>query len=352
MSAIPRIQGPLSLPVLALLFGVLSAQTAHAAVILLLNTTNDTEALVEVGGTRVDFEHNTLTNTPSNSSAFHGDLAAPSEARTAGRSSGIEIAANARFDNRTFSPVTDYTRVRGTADHRLEAQLIGGGPAEVFIDFVLPPGFVEFTSNAELSPGIVTLEARVLAQLGLCDTPGCLIPDQLFHVDTVLTGDYYSHDLHNTASGAGLDLTPLMDPNVVVTEEQGGFIHRKTWSYPEFRGRLSLGIVSPDEIFEVAYFMDAIIGMTGFGPLTFAAAAINDPFFLSTDPVRSIELSLSAVDVTSAVPEPSIVWLMATGLMLSGMWKARRQGPRQSPHLRSWVCGPRRFDERPSGVRW
>jgi hypothetical protein len=47
------------------------------------------------------------------------------------------------------------------------------------------------------------------------------------------------------------------------------------------------------QIFEVTYFMDAIIGTTGFGPVT--------------------------------NPEPSAVWLMGTALLLSQMWRGRRE---------------------------
>ena len=68
--------------------------------------------------------------------------------------------------------------------------------------------------------------------------------------------------------------------------------------------------------------------VSGPGLFTSTAAAINDPFFLESDPVSAFDLiTLNATDAQVAqVPEPTSLVLFCAGLAGLGfvMWRRRR----------------------------
>jgi hypothetical protein len=101
-----------------------------------------------------------------------------------------------------------------------------------------------------------------------------------------------------------LDLAPLRQRNLSVVDS--GEIRTKTWEYGEFAGNLLLGHFNAGEMFHLEYEMYAKVD--GGRPVfqTWTAAAINDPFFLSSDPLPQRELFRLV-----QVPEPSAIALVA-----------------------------------------
>jgi len=113
---------------------------------------------------------NTSTNSTSHSNNFDGGPdPAPSEARTAARTGATEIAANATVRHRNVGPFTNYTEVFG--DSLFEIDIVALAAGAVYLDFNLPPGFVEVESNAEML-NFVTMAARIQADIQFC-TPAC-----------------------------------------------------------------------------------------------------------------------------------------------------------------------------------
>ena len=72
---------------------------------------------------------------------------------------------------------------------------------------------------------------------------------------------------------------------------QNNFIRTMTWQYSAFMGRIFLSNFAAGQTFTVSYRMNALAAngdiFNGYFPAfqTWAAAAINDPFFLSSDPL-------------------------------------------------------------------
>ena len=137
-----------------------------------------------------------------------------------------------------------------------------------------------------------------------------------------LRGGYHTHQLDNGATTAdpNLDVSPLIHNNVVVEPPEFGFIRTKTWEYDEFTGRIALGHFNAGETFTVSYRLSAQVLSEFPGFQTSAAAAINDPFFLSSDPLPQFEFFQ-----IEQVPEPAEVTQLIYGAGVLGLlFRGRR----------------------------
>jgi len=278
---------------------------------------------------------NSSTNSTAHSNNFNGGPnPAPSEARTAARTGSMEIAANATVRHRNGGPFTNYAKVSGEA--RFEIDIVAIAAGAVYLDFNLPPGFVEVESNAEIRD-FATMAARVVAEIQFC-TPACSYDSfnpLLFQMVSYLEGNWVSYSLANNANSAdpSLDVSPLQHTNVSDVFSQN-FIRTITWQYDAFSGRIFLGNFAAGQTFTVSYRMTAetanraIFGGQSLPAFqTWAAAAINDPFFLSTDPLPQRDLFSFTFVPIEEIPEPATAGLMALGaglLVLLGRRGAKR----------------------------
>lgn len=253
---------------------------------------------------------NDSINSVSHSNNFDGTPTSRSEARTAGRAGLREIAANATIRQRFGGNLRNYTDIFGGS--RYDIDIVVLNPGDVYLDFLLPPGFVEIESNVELIQPII-LTAFIDASLRFClpaedDCFGSSSSTSLFRMFSELEGGYFNHQLHNGASSINpsLDTSSLTHQNVSINVTSGGFIRTKTWEYPAFSGRVFLGHFNAGDTFTVSYGMlaEAYSNMPGFQ--TWVAAAINDPFFLSTDPLPQQDIfSFQFVPTPEEPPNPN-----------------------------------------------
>lgn len=305
----------LAMPALAtaLLFLLTSPTDAF---IVITETSQDTDSVVQVAGVIVDEQYTDNMFGVSGSKAEHGSLLT-SGARTAARSASNEIAANAQFAETTFGGFTDYNAFSQT-EYDLTAQNQFNTGHDVMLDFFLPPTLLEIHGNLESGPVLTKpLTARVSAHLTVF-TPSEL---EFFNFLAELTGSYVTGmngtrlewsltDHASVGFDTDLDLSPLNNPTVTVIGE-GEFETTVTVEYPSFSGQLMLGSVHSGGEIEVSYSMTAEVD--GIAAGTTAIAAINDPFFLSTDPVTMAGFALP-VDGGESVPEPATLALLAASL--------------------------------------
>jgi hypothetical protein len=137
--------------------------------------------------------------------------------------------------------------------------------------------------------------------------PDCISGQEaaLFNLYSLLEGGFYSHQLTNWATSAdpNLDLSPLLHSTVDQTGD--GFRLTKIWEYDTFRGRLHLGRFAAGEPFAISYRMRAATYANMPAYETWTAAAINDPFHLSSDPLPPIEIArFDFVPVQPPPPPP------------------------------------------------
>jgi len=180
----------------------------------------------------------------------------------------------------------------------------------------------------------VALVANVFAFINVC-TPACTdnpSATRHFQMFTEMVGDYLTHSLsHSTfATDPSLDVTPLTHQNVTVVSSQNDSVRTRTWQYSAFAGRIFLGNFAAGQTFSVHYGMQASAAngniIRGYFPAsdTWAAAAINDPFFLSSDPLpQQLFLSLEFVPSNGVIPEPATVGGIAAGLGLLAVLRRR-----------------------------
>jgi hypothetical protein len=279
------------------------ATCAHG-VLLTTETQQRAFATICTAGTCQTITADTVNST-AHANNFAGSLTTPSQARTAGRSGASEIAANATIRHRTGRPFQDLTEVRGTAIYSIVATALTDG--DVYLDFHLPPGFIEIESNSE-ARDFVELTAQVTAEL-FPEGPRPGLGIDLFEMTSELKGGWETHQLTSTATSVNpnLDLSPLTHQNVSVVESQE--IRTKTWEYDAFSGRLLVGFMNAGQELAVVYTMSAKVNSDFPFFQTWAAAAINDPFFLSSDPLPQMQfLQLEQV------PEPVGVALALLGV--------------------------------------
>lgn len=244
------------------------------------------------------------------------------QGRTAARSTANDFAANARIVSNGFDLRNQgsFDRVMSVAHYVLHAEgaLV---PQRASFEFFLPPSYVELVTNAETPHP--DMSAFVVASLRICFAQGCSDPDTVFRLQGRLSGDHFGF-LHNvlTEGDPQLDLSPLQAAAPVVTDD--GFIRTVLLEFPAYSGIVDLGLVPVGEPVHVEYQLQARVdGEVWFSSAT---AAINDPFFLDSDPVRPSPagvLTLTAVDVPDGqVPAPGTAALALAALL--GLGRARR----------------------------
>lgn len=285
---------------------------------------------VMLSGAEVDHHDANNTFGRAESRAEHGSLLTTG-ARTAARSAADEIAANAQFSDGAAQFSFNQYNASSTAEYNITAQSLFPQAHDVMLDFFLPPTLLEIQTNLETGPINPPSTASVSASLTV------FLPDggfEFFDFAASLTAGYtfdgsttsFEYELTDDARTGfvtDLDLTALENPTITVAGE-GEFVTTVTVEYPAFAGQLQLGPVAPGEELDVSYDMSAEV--EGVAAYSAAIAAINDPFFLSTDPVIVSPL-VEAVD-GGIVPEPSTVALsiaLAVGLA-AGAFRVRRSG--------------------------
>lgn len=239
------------------------------------------------------------------------------QARTAARSRGAEIAANARVFQDTGFNFVDDDLALSQASYTVTA---GGAlaPQQASFDFFLPPSYLEIVSNAETP--LHQLNATMFADLRVCFDTSCSSTDSQLYFQADLQASYGRHNVSVQATGnPALDLSPVLGATVSDTGA-GAFTRTRLIEFPAFSGHLDLGNIPAG----VPITVDYVVQARAWGTVAFssAIAAINDPFFLDTDPVTSgppLVLTLAP-----AVPEPPAFALLLLGGMLLAM--RARQG--------------------------
>jgi polyhydroxybutyrate depolymerase len=282
---------------------VVLATSANGAVIV-TSTRQLADVEIEILG---DALHGAIVeahNGRAHADVIEGDRFTPSESKAAARSSAVEMAANASFRHRTGRPFQRVRRVEAAAHYDLHGLVLGSGPVD--LEFFLPPGFIEIESNAEARDSVL-LDADIVATIAVC-RPDCEASaiETLFRMESRLAGGWLTHQFTNQASAVNpnLDLAPLKHQNITIAET--GDVRIKTWEHGEFTGNVRLGHFNAGEKFELRYLMFAGVSSSREFFQTWAAAAINDPFFLSSDPLPQRELFRLV-----QVPEPSAFALVA-----------------------------------------
>jgi hypothetical protein len=171
-----------------------------------------------------------------------------------------------------------------------------------------------------LGPGGVPFiggDIRASLSASICVSAPGLVKTCVFTVQATLEGDYRQQDLFVTATtlDPALDLSAFDGQGGVVRDDGIGFRRTATWEFPVFEGDLDLGAFAPGTL-TVAYEM--LGRVEGVAALTSAAASINDPFFLGTDPTGGASLLLDgAIAAPAALPEPSALALLAPLALLA-----------------------------------
>lgn len=239
-------------------------------------------------------------NSISHSNNFDGTIFTTSEARGAARSGLREIASNASIRYR-FGAGSNLRRyfVISVSTVTVDVLVLNGG--DVYLDFFLPPGFLEVEGNVELPTR--TLSTTLLAAITLRSLQGSA---DSFTMQSILEGGFQGHTLDTQvfSTDPSLDTSPLTHENVNVNFD--GFVRTRTWEYNGFQGRIFLGNFSNGQTFTLEYHMQTRAEADQPGFASWAAAAINDPFFLSTDPLPQQDLiSFNFVPTDDNPPDPN-----------------------------------------------
>lgn len=293
-TALSRFAGPL----LALSCMPLAAQ---------VDTMQSASSSVEAqGATQVDDRDTASNGAASSQALWSGNT--NNHARTAARSRSSEIAANARVFQETGFNFVDYDLAISQANYTISAT--GAlAPRQASFDFFLPPSYLEIVSNAETY--FHQLNATLLAELRVCFATSCSLGDRHLYVQADLDATYREHNVSVQASGnPALDLSPFL--NATISDSGiGGFTRTRLIEFPAFSGHLDLGHVPAG----VPITVDYVLQTRAWGTVAFssAIAAINDPFFLDSDPITG---GVPLVLTLAPVPEPPAVALMLLGGLL------------------------------------
>ena len=249
------------------------------------------------------------SGTPAASQAIWPASPTNAQARTAARSSALEIGANALITDSAFTRL-NFDEVISAASYAITAtpEFLNSGS---LIEFYLPPSYLEVESNLELPNN--TMEVLLLANLEVCFRSVCT---KEFFFQSIATASYNNQNFSTLLSGNPmLDLTALDNPQVSLTPSSDLFLRTYLVEFPDYAGSFDFGAVPVGESVEVRYQIQA--RAKGLAAFNHAIAAINDPFTVTTDPIRQgTPLSLTFTgSATESVPEPSTVLLSLTGLM-------------------------------------
>lgn len=313
---------------------VLLLLSGHArAVVLGTDFERAAFAIIEIDRAEVTSDSQTIANGPAEATATVGTLLTPSEARASGRSEATTVTSNAEYVNRDFGATANFTSVASDASFELEATSLTGG--DVVVDFFLPAGFLELVTQGEFAPGAVLQAAGLRAELTVCVQISCSTEfAPVLSLTASLSGDYFSQSISVFARsrtfgpfpgggpGTGLDLSPLTDDTLTIVDgETPDLIPTRTitWEYPAFSGSVNLGPIPVGELITLEYVL--VTGVSGFGPLTGAAAAINDPLSLTQFDSPTLD---QAGTVVAPVPAPPSAALALGCLALLCSARARR----------------------------
>lgn len=229
------------------------------------------------------------------------------QARTAARSRAEEIGANAMILDTAFTRLPfDEVISAATYNVQIGAEFVD---RDASIEFYLPPSYLEVLSNAELPTN--EMEVVLYANLAVCYSTACLSADRRFSFQSIANASAINRTFSVIAEGdSTLDLTPLRNPTVTFTP---GFLSTYLIEFPEFFGTLDITNIPAGSPLRVEYQIQA--RAKGLAVFNHAIAAINDPFTVSTDPIRqgtpiAVTFTDSAVE---PVPEPSTAILLLTG---------------------------------------
>ena len=253
------------------------------------------------------------------SQALAGNFQTP-EARTAARVNGSEIAVNARLDGKSFFTQTNIDTDQSSAVYTATLTNVGGTAQDIMLDFLIPPSYVETTTNGELRSIHVNPFIDAFIDVARCTSfTNCGASTELFNfqafLDSTFTG-YAKGDIVLTAP-PGLDVSPLLNPTITdVTNRTGAFFRTVHMGFPAFSGTIDLGTLSAGQFLQFSYTLQARVG--GIAASTVGIASINDPFFLDTDPVTP---GAPAVIVNSdaGAPEPGSMGLVGGALVLGAL---------------------------------
>jgi hypothetical protein len=297
------------------LFALLAAADAGAVPLLPVSQETSVGAFVELDGGAVDLRDGFIGGTDAkvvfDSTALH--------AQSAGRSrfdAPPTIAANASFESFNFRGMDVFGQGQASQELTFAA---GAGPLRMH--FVLPELLLEISDTVErLGAGGVPFiggDIRATLAASICVSAPGLVRTCVFTVQARLEGDYGQQDLFVTAMSLdpALDLGAFDAQSADVQDDGIGFRRTATWEFPVFEGELDLGAFAPGTL-TIAYEMLARV--EGVAALTSAAAAINDPFFLETDPTGGAPLLLDGVAAApAALPEPSSLALLVPLALLA-----------------------------------
>jgi len=289
--------------------------SAEAGAIPLLPVSRETSvgAFVELDGGVVDLRDGTVGGTDAkvvfDSTGLH--------AQSAGRSrfdAPPTIAANASFESFNFAGRDVFGQ--GQASQELT---VAAGAGLLRMHFVLPELLLEISDTVErLGFGGVPLiggDIRASLDASICVSAPGLVRTCVFTIQATLEGDYGQQDLFVAATSLdpALDLRAFDGQSADVQDDGIGFRRTATWEFPVFEGELDLGALAPGTL-TISYEMLARV--EGVAARTAAAASINDPFLLATDPTAGTPLMFDAA-APAAVPEPSSLALLAPLALLA-----------------------------------
>jgi hypothetical protein len=303
---------------LAAVLGLFAAAPAAGA---LIETQQSGSSSVRVNGAVVAEESDSQTDGHVSVVAIHGNANTP-EVRTAARSANNgELAANVRMDDKFMFSNTLVDETISVATLVIRSAPDNALLRRASLDFVLPPSFMEITSNQEIP--FNALEMVLLADLRVCLATICSSSDSRFSFQAIMSGSWQTFSNNIVVNGdPGLDLDPLRNPQIVdVGGPNVGFIRTTTISFDAFSGHLDLGLVPTGAPLTVEYQLQT----RGSGRLlaNIGLAGINDPFVLDTDPVQAGTLTL-AFEPAVAVPEAQTWALLGGGLLLMAGVARRR----------------------------
>lgn len=320
MSGKPNLKPSLALAAM-LCFGAAGGSTAAV-----LETVQSGTSTVRVNGNIVADQSDAKTDGRVSTVAIFGSQSTP-EVRTAARSAfNGEIAANVRMDDKELFSNTNVTETISAATLTYRSAPDNALLRRAALDFVLPPSFMEVTSNAEIPRN--ALEMILFADLRVCFATLCGLGDSQFTFQSILTASWETFTHSTSATGnPGLNLTSLQAPRI--TDNPGGFLRTTTLDFDRFEGHLDLGLVPAG----VPLTVDYQIQTRGRGRLiaNLGLAGINDPFTLEADPVPAgaLVLFIEPVDAAAA-PEPQVWSLLAMGFALIAGVRRRARWARRA----------------------